>query len=192
MTPGLEKLLCSRYPLIFPEGKLPRRSSLGNGWFGVLDALCESLQAATARGGPQVVAEQVSESFGVLHFDPHLHVNAEQKGMIDQAIAMSAKICEICGAPALLIAIRRGGCRTRCAVHEGHRADAPIPVAYVYVDSETGQMTGQVVQHGVCGALLPDLKLSGIMGRARWEGTRDAQVVQLRDLAELPMRSDAK
>ena len=72
MTPDLEKLLCMRHPLIFPAGRFPPRSDTGNGWFGVLDALCERLQGETECGGPQVIAEQVSESFGALHFDPHL------------------------------------------------------------------------------------------------------------------------
>ena len=39
MTPDLVALLCSRYPRIFPAGRLPRRSGIGNGWFGVLDAV---------------------------------------------------------------------------------------------------------------------------------------------------------
>ena len=52
---------------------------MGNGWFGVLDALCEGLQGVTERGGPQILAAQVVESFGVLHFDTHRSgVNDEQ------------------------------------------------------------------------------------------------------------------
>ena len=187
MTPDLVALLCSRYPRIFPAGRLPPRSGVGNGWFAVIDGLCEGLQDVTDRGGPQVVAEQVVESFGVLHFDPHLTaVNDEQKGMIVQAIAMSARTCEICGAPGLLIRIRRGGCRTRCAIHEAWRSDEPVPVFYVYVDSETGRMTGQLVDRGRPGTVLSADTFAGLMARTVDERQKDVQVVQLRDIRELP------
>lgn len=42
MTPDLVALLCSRYPRIFPAGRLPQRSGIGNGWFGVLELMDEA------------------------------------------------------------------------------------------------------------------------------------------------------
>jgi hypothetical protein len=182
VTPDLIKLLCARYPLIFPDGHLPPRSEPGNGWFGLLDALCEGLQGVAERGGPQVIAYQVNESFGRLHFEPRQwRVNAEQHGMIDNANAMSARTCEVCGAPGLLIAIRRGGCRTRCATHEARRTDEPIPVLYVHVDIETGHVTGQVA-----GEVLSAVNLSSLMVQVREKGYCDPQVIQVRGLDELP------
>lgn len=182
MTPDLVALLCSRYPRIFPAGRLPPRSGVGNGWFAVIDGLCEGLQDVTDRGGPQVVGEQVVESFGVLHFDPHrIGVNDEQKGMIVQAIAMSARTCEICGGLGVLIKIRRAGCRTRCAIHETWRSDEPVPVFYVYVDSETGRMTGKVVDSGTPGTILSAGTFASLMACAREKSSREPQVVQLFD-----------
>lgn len=186
MTPDLVALLCSRYPLIFPAARLPPRSGIGNGWFGVLDALCAGLQGATERGGPQVVAEQVGESFGVLHFDPHLTgVNDEQKGMIAQAIAVSAQTCEICGGPGVLIRLRRSGCRTRCGIHEAWRSDESVPVFNVYVDSETGRMTGKVVYHGAPGDILSAGTLESLMAGVGGEEYSELQLVQLSDQREI-------
>ena len=159
---------------------------MGDGWFGVLDALCEGLQGVTKRGGPQVVAEQVVESFGVLHFQPRpTEVNDEQKGMITQAIAMSARTCEICGGPGLFIRIRRGGCRTRCGTHEAWRSDESVPVLYVYIDSESGRMMGKVVYHGAPGDILSAGTLESLMAGVGDEEYSELQLVQLSDQHEI-------
>lgn len=111
MSPELATRLHARYPLIFTH--LPRLSC-GNGWFDLIDKLCESLQNMTQNGGRQVVAYQVKEKFGGLRFYTSTR-NEEQEGMIQFAEAFSVRICEVCG--------NRGKTygptwfRTRCEAH---------------------------------------------------------------------------
>lgn len=106
MTNELDKLLCQRYPLIFAERNLPMTQtcmrwsiSCGDGWFDLIDRLCERLQFWTDHyKAPQVVALQVKEKFGELRFFPR-DASQEQRGMICMAEAMSSRICEQCGKP---------------------------------------------------------------------------------------------
>jgi hypothetical protein len=64
----------------------------GDGWFDLIDTLCERLQFWTDRNkAPQVVAHQVKEKFGTLCFYPR-EANETQRGMIHMAEAMSARI----------------------------------------------------------------------------------------------------
>jgi hypothetical protein len=51
MNPDLERLLVTRYPLLFPGGNLPPRSAVGNGWFDLIDTLAERLKFWTDRRG---------------------------------------------------------------------------------------------------------------------------------------------
>lgn len=121
MSPELATRLHARHLLIFT--RLPR-VSCGDGWFDLLDALCESLQGETENGGPQVVAFQVKEKFGGLRFYTGA-CNDAQRGMIVQAQAFSWRICEVCGS--------RGETygptwfRTRCEAHADPEKESSAP-----------------------------------------------------------------
>jgi hypothetical protein len=112
MNSELENQLFERYPAIF---ECVRSIACGDGWFDLIDTLCEQLQLSTAEQGmPQVIAAQVKEKFGGLRFYTHAHSETQQ-GMITQAQAMSYRICDVCGARGKL----RGPviARTRCDKH---------------------------------------------------------------------------
>lgn len=122
MRNDLDTLLCERYPNIFANRHKPVQDSTmgrgfecGDGWFSLINTLCERLQFWTDHNNaPQAVALQVKEKFGSLRFYAR-GVDAEQAGMISMAQAMSEKICEICGNPGSLRT--DGWHRTRCNQH---------------------------------------------------------------------------
>ena len=109
MSPGLDQLLCERYPTIFAKRHLPPATSAmhwgflcGDGWFDLIDGLCAKLQAAVDAGEiPQPVAHQVKQKFGELRFYAWPKT-AETQALIDAARAQSAVTCEICGEPGVL------------------------------------------------------------------------------------------
>lgn len=138
MTRDLDRLLCERYPLIFAERhRSTSESCMGwgitceDGWFDLLDVLCERLQFwADHNGAPQIVAAQVKEKLGTLRFYPRT-ASDEQWGMIRMAEAMSARICEQCGRPGRTVVY---GFRlmTRCPEH------TPDGSRFADVDSTPG------------------------------------------------------
>lgn len=113
-----------------------------DGWFELLYRLCEHLQWDTDQNKyPQVIAQQVKEKFGTLRFyytsvndasvgeealdemtqrerDNAIRKCAEIDGAIQFAEAMSANICEICGAfDSTVEPMSRGGWyKTLCTV----------------------------------------------------------------------------
>lgn len=129
MRDDLSKFLRERYPLIFvvappdrdPFGPAPAPFSVwgfecGDGWFDLLDALALNLQRATeSEGAPQVVAAQVKEKFGSLRFYAD-GADARQHSMIELAVTMSSRLCEVCGNRGKLMS-RRGWMMTRCPAH---------------------------------------------------------------------------
>ena len=124
MKNELDTLLCQRYPLIFADRHRPMLEtcmcwgfSCGDGWFDLIDALCERLQFWTDHNrAPQVVAAQVKEKFGALCFYPRGAASSEQNGMIWMAQAMSARICDQCGKPGQTL-VHEHRHMTRCAEH---------------------------------------------------------------------------
>jgi hypothetical protein len=66
MSPVSDELLCQRYPLIFADRNRPMEDccmgqgfECDDGWFDILDVLCERIQFLTDHdGAPQVVAQQ--------------------------------------------------------------------------------------------------------------------------------------
>jgi len=122
MRDELDDLLCKRYPNIFINRHLPIQQSAmgrgfecGDGWFDLIDTLCQRLQFLTDHGdAPQAVALQVKEKLGSLRFYVR-NPTAEQSGMIGMAQAMSEKLCDICGNSAVLHT--EGTLRTRCSGH---------------------------------------------------------------------------
>ncbi len=123
MRKELDALLCERYPLIFADrgGDITKTCMAfgfmcGDGWFTLIDTLCERLQFWTDHNqAPQIVATQVKEKWGELCFYVQCS-NEEQQGMITMAEAMSGHICEECGQ--LGQALVNGSVfLTRCSTH---------------------------------------------------------------------------
>lgn len=123
MSPKLDALLCQRYPQIFRHRHTdPQACAMGwglqcgDGWFDLIDTLCERLQQETEHGGaPQAVATQVKQKWGRLRFavEP---ATERQQAMIDLAEALSARLCEQCGKPGRMQSIK-GFRTTRCEEH---------------------------------------------------------------------------
>lgn len=124
MNPELDKALCNKFPQIFTD----RDSSMAttamcwgfevkDGWYSLIDVLCEELQRDTdQQGALQVVATQVKEKYGGLRF----YVRAasdRQMAMIDFAEALSYRTCEECGAPGSLDERKGRWMETRCPQH---------------------------------------------------------------------------
>jgi hypothetical protein len=113
MKEELDSLLYKHYPKIFADRQ---RTICRDGWYDLIDVLCERLQAWTdLNGAPQVVVSEVKEKWGELSFNVK-GGGREQDGMIIMAEEMSARICELCGnAGKLLVAGERY--LTRCDLH---------------------------------------------------------------------------
>ena len=127
MNAELTNRLFDKYPKIFEGKDKGIRESLiafgcehGDGWYWLIDNLCESLQATTDNRTPphpQVVATQVKEKFGSLRFYVGGATDG-QYGMIEVAENMSYHICEVCGSTDDVtqssggwVFTRRKGCR---------------------------------------------------------------------------------
>ncbi len=109
-----------RYPAIFAN--LRWGFMCHDGWFDLIDALCEQLQFATDHNdAPQVVAAQVKEKFGTLSFYTQ-SANKAQRGMIAVAAAMSARLCEKCGQPGRTL-VAGAFWQTRCPAHAPEEAE---------------------------------------------------------------------
>lgn len=113
----------AKYPKIFRDrhGSMTETAmcwgfDIGDGWYHLVDALCEELQRETDQGGPQVVATQVKEKYGGLRFYVDAS-NDRQSAMIDFAEALSLRTCETCGAPGTLGESKTGWLATRCEAH---------------------------------------------------------------------------
>lgn len=125
MDADLQEQLFQRYPAIFAERNLPdaetamcRGIEAGNGWFHLIDGLCARLQWETDHdGAPQVVATQVKEKYGTLRFYRH-ESSKGQNAMIELAVELSGRICDVCGAPGASVDVGRIRA-TRCANHAG-------------------------------------------------------------------------
>lgn len=104
MNLQLTSLLYERYPKIFqehirPVSQMPVGFACDDGWFDLIDALCELLQFDIDHNGtPQIHARQVKEKLGTLRFHTSQSTD-EQNGMISFAQSMSGRICEVCGNP---------------------------------------------------------------------------------------------
>ena len=200
MTPDLDRLLCARYPTLFQRRNVPMDKSCmywgfsaGNGWFDLLDTLCERLQFWTdRRNAVQLIAEQVKEKLGLLEVYVNAagseHISGEQKGMVRMASAMSERICEVCGHPGWLIDDDETWYRVRCAPHRDRRTDDPVAVLYTFRSQDSGHVIGQIAVRGNPAATLAEADAAALLRAARKEGYDELQIVAIRDLAELPAR----
>lgn len=124
MSPELEQALYDRYPRIFAgRNASPSESCMGwgcmvgDGWYALLDDLCDKLQQETdRRGAPQIVATQVKEKFGSLRFRVR-EASPRQRVWIRRAERASMRTCEVCGRLGSLIHGLESGARTRCDQH---------------------------------------------------------------------------
>lgn len=123
MNPELDALLCQRHPQIFQNRRTdPQTCAMGwglqcgDGWFDLIDTLCERLQQeAEHSNAPHVIAMQVKQKWGRLRFAVE-SATERQQAMIDMAEALSARLCEQCGKPGRMQCI--GSFRTPlCAEH---------------------------------------------------------------------------
>jgi len=104
MKKELQESLFQKYPKIFVQRQLPMSQTCmcwgiecGDGWFKLLDTLCNHLTFNIERNGaPQLEAIQVKEKFGTLRFYIH-GGNNEQYAAIHFAELLSGDICERCG-----------------------------------------------------------------------------------------------
>lgn len=110
--------LRSRFPSLFAR---PCEISVRAGWRGLVEALCEQLQAEADRGHGQPVARQIKQKFGALRVylrvAPASAADSRFDALTDFAGRLSTRTCEHCGAPGRLIV---GGYfwQTTCAAHE--------------------------------------------------------------------------
>ena len=132
MSQELQQALFDKYPAIFAERFLPTDQSAmscgiecHDGWFHLVDVLCDVLQAETdAEGAPQIIAVQVKEKFGRLRFRIRgfRHgASVRQWAMIRFAEALSERTCEVCGAPVPEPPYTREAPAGRCMLHRNSR-----------------------------------------------------------------------
>jgi hypothetical protein len=103
----LEELLASRWPDVFRGRDRPLTQSLmtfgcecGDGWYPLLDALCETLtEHASALGRLPPEAVQIKEKYATLRFYVGGGGDEYDDGAIGMAEDLSGRICEISGAP---------------------------------------------------------------------------------------------
>ena len=104
MRKELDDKLVKKYPKIFKDRNADMKETAmcwgfdhDDGWFWLIDNLCESIQGYIDRNDvPQVVATQVKEKFGSLRFY-YEGGNDLIDGMVWLVEDMSYNICEICG-----------------------------------------------------------------------------------------------
>ena len=97
MKQKLQEELIKNYPKIFSNIERFIGIECGDGWFGIIDNLCQELQKLSdSDGNGQVFASQVKEKFGGLRFYAD-GTNAEQDENIDVAENLSNITCETCG-----------------------------------------------------------------------------------------------
>jgi hypothetical protein len=117
------KELFDKYPEIFRQRHLPPAESAmhwgiecGDGWYPLLDALCDVLTSHARKSGlPLVEATQVKAKFGRLRF----HISSDTadrrhwvRGAIEMASALSQYVCEETGQPGILMVSSRGWVKT--------------------------------------------------------------------------------
>ena len=112
MTPKQEKILHKKYPEMLmvlpmyldkdnPNKKYPIGLDCGDGWFDLIDALCDHITSMCKNNDWEIpTASQIKEKYGGLRFytngvDPK--ASETVFGSIGFAEALSYRICEECG-----------------------------------------------------------------------------------------------
>ena len=133
MKQELDEYLVNTFPKLFIERHMDATETCmcwgfecGDGWFNILNQLCQNIQHHIDWGNkqgkniPQVVVQQVKEKFGTLRFyyqggDEYI------SGLVSMAEAMSGVMCEDCGAPGE--PNNDGWIKTLCQVHQNEREE---------------------------------------------------------------------
>ena len=124
--------LVAAHPALFAGERPAIPSHLPVGWFALVDRLCTDLESLLGHRTDSFVVAQVKEKFGSLRFyydwngghgeaDTQATPLAEQlRTLIDAAREQSNRICQKCGAPAVL-ASHGGWTAALCEQHASHR-----------------------------------------------------------------------
>lgn len=133
MRPELEDRLMTKYPELFRGRTKPTSESLmaygcqcGDGWYGLLDVLCDQLMVTGREVGeiPEIV--QVKEKFAALRVYLATTPTPDQWVALRFAERLSIRICDMCGSMADDVRVwRYGWHRTlcvSCADQEGYVA----------------------------------------------------------------------
>jgi hypothetical protein len=123
MKEELQNILFEKYPKLFIQKDLDMQQTCmcwgietGDGWFSLIDTLCETIQNYIDNNHKaQVEFVQVKEKFGTLRI---YDTGAEDliRGMLWFAGNMSATICDVCGKPGKLN--DSGWLACRCEEHK--------------------------------------------------------------------------
>lgn len=124
MKHELEQILYDKYPKLFVQKDLDMTQtcmcwgiSTGDGWFNLIDNLCDTIQQyVDANHKEQVVFTQVKEKFGSLRIYTEGTTELVD-GMIWFAEHLSGTICDVCGKEGKLN--KSGWLSCRCNEHGG-------------------------------------------------------------------------
>ena len=125
--------LYEKYPTIFMHKDLPVTQSLmcfgfdfDDGWFKLMDELCEKLELIEKTTGIKVVAQQCKEKFAGLRVYVHMEFPTDTKsveiwqdiiyGILNGAENKSFQTCEKCGEYGR-VRVSRGWHKTLCDTH---------------------------------------------------------------------------
>lgn len=126
MKDELRSALCAKHPKILAGHGKPIGIACGDGWYTLLDELCEQLQHETdEQGAPQVTAGQIKEKLGGLRFYIG-SARVTQHALIRFAEALSYRTCEACGGVGQLYD-KDGWFLTRCPAHKPEGANLAAP-----------------------------------------------------------------
>ncbi len=113
MSRELDDLLCRRYPRLYARRQSDTKSTamawgfeIGDGWFGIIDALSEVL-SSRLEGNESLSLEvrQVKQKFGSLRVS--IDERDSAGAIVDLAEQISCRVCEISGRPGRLCLIGR-------------------------------------------------------------------------------------
>ena len=116
-----EKFLFEKYPQLFRDKDSPMTHTamcwgieVGDGWYGIIDELCERIQTHCDNNGyDEVRFSQIKEKYGTLR----VYVNFgsdEIYDYIDEAQERSSHVCEVCGSKRGKIRTDLGWLSVRC------------------------------------------------------------------------------
>lgn len=118
--------LYEKYPKIFEYRTFPHLMAFGfecgDGWFWLIDKLCDFYKKINEQTGARVVANQVKEKFGELCFYigisdcPDLWTFERIKRMTHFILSLSRMTCEVCGEMGEWFN-DDGWYKTRCMIH---------------------------------------------------------------------------
>ena len=109
--------LPKKYPSLFKNDSFS--FECGNGWYDLLDVLCDRISKAEESMEDDIHITQIKEKFGGLRFYCY-GTDDFINGMIDFAEKISTRICEECGNPGKIMKTHTGWLYTACDEHIRH------------------------------------------------------------------------